>query len=163
VDISALKSKTLFLMSILMFIGASPGSTGGGIKTTTFFILILSIITILRDQRFNTIFKRRIPYQVVNRAIAILVSAFGFVIAGTILLGFSENFSFIQVYFETVSAFGTVGLSTGITPHLSNFGKIVVMLCMFVGRLGPLTLVLAIKNAQSTRLVTYPEERVMVG
>jgi len=163
VDISALNPRTLFIMSILMFIGASPGSTGGGIKTTTFFILILSIITILRDQRFNTIYKRRIPYHVVNRAIAILVSAIGLVITGTLLLGFSEKFSFIQIYFETVSAFGTVGLSTGITPYLSGVGKVIVMICMFVGRLGPLTMVLAIKNVQSTRLVTYPEERVMVG
>jgi trk system potassium uptake protein TrkH len=163
VDIAALDPKTLFLMSILMFIGASPGSTGGGIKTTTFFTLILSIITILRDQRFNTIFKRRIPYQVVNRAIAILVSAMGLVIIGTIMLGFSEQFSFMEVYFETVSAFGTVGLSTGITPLLSDFGKIIVMITMFVGRLGPLTIVLAIRNVQGSRLVTYPEERVMVG
>ena len=163
VDISLVRSRTMFLMSILMFIGASPGSTGGGIKTTTFFILVLSIITILRDQRFNTIFKRRIPYAVVNRAIAILVSAVGFIILGTLLLSISERFGFMQLYFETVSAFGTVGLSTGITPGLSDFGKIVIMLMMFIGRLGPLTLVLAIRNVQSTRLVTYPEERVMVG
>jgi trk system potassium uptake protein TrkH len=151
------------MMSILMFIGASPGSTGGGIKTTTIFLLVLSIITILKDQRFNTIFKRRIPYQVVNRAVAILVSAIGFVIAGVLLLGFSEKFSFMEIYFETVSAFGTVGLSTGITPALSDFGKIVVMVCMLVGRIGPLTMVLAIRNVQRTRLITYPEERVMVG
>jgi trk system potassium uptake protein TrkH len=163
VDISALRPRTLFIMSILMIIGASPGSTGGGIKTTTFFILILSIITILRDQRFNTIFKRRIPYAVVNRAIAILVSAIGVIIFGTLLLSFSEGFTFNQIYFEIVSAFGTVGLSTGITPSLSDFGKIVIILVMFVGRLGPLTLVLAIRNVQGTKLVTYPEERVMVG
>jgi len=163
VDTSALRPRTLFVMSILMFIGASPGSTGGGIKTTTFFILILSIITILRDQRFNTIFKRRIPYAVINRAIAILVSAIGMIIFGTMLLSISEKFSFIQIYFETVSAFGTVGLSTGITPHLSDFGKIIIIVCMFIGRLGPLTMVLAIRNVQSPRLVTYPEERVMVG
>jgi trk system potassium uptake protein TrkH len=163
VDTSALRPRTLFVMSILMFIGASPGSTGGGIKTTTFFILILSIITILRDQRFNTIFKRRIPYAVINRAIAILVSAIGMIIFGTLLLSISEKFSFIQIYFETVSAFGTVGLSTGITSHLSDFGKIIIIVCMFIGRLGPLTMVLAIRNVQSTRLVTYPEERVMVG
>jgi trk system potassium uptake protein TrkH len=79
------------------------------------------------------------------------------------MLGFTENFSFIQTYFETVSAFGTVGLSTGITPNLSDYGKIIVMICMFIGRLGPLTMVLAIRNVQGTRLVTYPEERVMVG
>ena len=163
IDTSSLRSRTLFMMSILMFIGASPGSTGGGIKTTTIFLLVLSIITILKDQRFNTIFKRRIPYQVVNRAVAILVSAIGFVIAGVLLLGFSEKFSFMEIYFETVSAFGTVGLSTGITPALSDFGKIVVMICMLVGRIGPLTMVLAIRNVQRTRLITYPEERVMVG
>jgi trk system potassium uptake protein TrkH len=85
------------------------------------------------------------------------------IIFGTMLLSISEKFSFIQIYFETVSAFGTVGLSTGITPHLSDFGKIIIIVCMFIGRLGPLTMVLAIRNVQSTRLVTYPEERVMVG
>jgi len=163
VNIAGLRPITLFMMSILMFIGASPGSTGGGIKTTTFFILILSIITILRDQRFNTIFRRRIPFQVVNRAFAILVAAIALVILGTLLLGFTEKFTFIQIYFETISAFGTVGLSTGITPHLSDFGKIVIMLMMFVGRIGPLTMVLAIRNLQRTKLVTFPEERVMVG
>lgn len=163
VDTSSLRPITLFMMSTLMFIGASPGSTGGGIKTTTFFILVLSIITILRDQRFNTIFRRRIPFGVVNRAFAILVSALSLIIAGTLLLGLTERFSLIQIFFETVSAFGTVGLSTGITPHLSDFGKIVIMVSMFVGRLGPLTMVLAIRNLQRTKLVTYPEERVMVG
>ncbi len=163
VDISGLRVRTLFMLSTLMFIGASPGSTGGGIKTTTFFILILTIFTILKDQRFNTIYKRRIPFQVVNRAIAILVSAVGFVIFGGLMLGFSEKFPFTQILFETVSAFGTVGLSTGITPLLSDFGKVILMLSMFVGRIGPLTLVLAIRNTQSTRLITYPEERVMVG
>ena len=146
-----------------MFIGASPGSTGGGIKTTTFFVLILSIITLRREQRFNTIFKRRIPYQVVNRCFAIVVCALGLVIAGVLLLGLSEEFGFMQIFFETVSAFGTVGLSTGITPQLSNFGKAVIMVCMFTGRLGPLTLVIATRNVTSSRLVTYPEERIMVG
>ena len=163
VDTAALRPITLFMMSILMFIGASPGSTGGGIKTTTFFVLVLSIITILRDQRFNTIFKRRIPFMVVNRAFAIMVAAISFIILCTLLLGYSQDFEFMQIYFETVSAFGTVGLSTGITPTLSDFGKIVIMVCMFVGRIGPLTMVLAIRNLQGTKLVTYPEERIMVG
>jgi len=163
VDISALRPITLFALSILMFIGASPGSTGGGIKTTTFFILILSIVTILRDRRFNTVFNRRIPFQVVNRAFAILVSALGIVVLATLLLGVFENFSFPQLYFEVVSAFGTVGLSTGITPYLTDAGKIIIMLLMFIGRLGPLTIVLAVGAQPTTRLVTYPEEQVMVG
>ena len=163
VDTSKLRPITLFMMSIFMFIGASPGSTGGGIKTTTFFILILSIITILRDQRFNTIFNRRIPYQVVNRAFAILVSAMVMVITTIVLLGLTQMASFIKIYFESISAFGTVGLSTGITSGLTDFGKIIIIITMFTGRIGPLTMVLAIRNVQSTRLVTYPEERVMVG
>jgi len=163
VDTEKLRPITLFMMSIFMFIGASPGSTGGGIKTTTFFILILSIITILRDQRFNTIFNRRIPYQVVNRAFAILVSAMVLVITTIVLLGLTQMASFIDLYFESISAFGTVGLSAGITSGLTDFGKIIIIITMFTGRIGPLTLVLAIRNVQSTRLVTYPEERVMVG
>jgi trk system potassium uptake protein TrkH len=163
VDTAQLRPVTLFMMSILMFIGASPGSTGGGIKTTTFFVLMLSIVTLLRDQRFNMIFQRRIPFAVVNRAFAIMVASVLVIIMGILLLGYSQNFTFMQIYFETVSAFGTVGLSTGITPHLSDFGKIVIMLIMFVGRIGPLTMVLAIRNLQGTRLVLYPEERIMVG
>ena len=163
VDIGSLRSVTLLTLIILMFIGASPGGTGGGIKTTTFFILVLSIITILRDQRFNTIFKRRIPYAVVNRAFAILVTAAGLVIGATLIMGFSEKFTVVQLLFETASAFGTVGLSTGITTSLSDFGKVVIILLMFVGRIGPLTLVLAVGTRPRTRLVTYPEERVMVG
>jgi trk system potassium uptake protein TrkH len=151
------------MLVILMFIGASPGGTGGGIKTTTIFILVLSIVTILRDQRFNTIFKRRIPYAVVNRAFAILVTAAALVMGATLIMGFSEKFTAVQLLFETVSAFGTVGLSTGITPSLSDVGKVVIMLLMFVGRIGPLTLVLAVGTRPHTRLVTYPEERVMVG
>jgi len=163
VDTGSLRPITLFMMSILMFIGASPGSTGGGIKTTTVFILFLSIVTILRDQRFNTIFNRRIPYQVVNRAFAILVSGTTLVIIYTLSLGLIENFPFMKIYYETVSAFGTVGLSTGITPQLSDLGKIIIMITMFTGRIGPLTMVLAIRNIQRSKLVTYPEERVMVG
>jgi trk system potassium uptake protein TrkH len=163
VNTGLLKPFTLFMMSLFMFVGASPGSTGGGIKTTTFFVLLLSIITISRDQRFNTVFQRRIPYRVVNRSCAIVGCCLGLVIAGTLLLGLSEGFGFVPVFFETVSAFGTVGLSTGITPQLSDFGKIVIMVCMFSGRLGPLTLVVATRNVASTRLVTYPEEHIMVG
>jgi trk system potassium uptake protein len=163
VDIGSLRSITLFSMIMLMFIGASPGGTGGGIKTTTFFILALSIVTILRDQRFNTIFKRRIPFAVVNRAFAILVTSAALVLVGTLLIGVSDKFTALQLLFETTSAFGTVGLSTGITGSLSDFGKIVIIFCMFVGRIGPLTLVLAIGTRPVSRLVTYPEERVMVG
>ncbi|MFW6138781.1 MAG: TrkH family potassium uptake protein [Spirochaetota bacterium] len=163
IDTGLLRPITLFMLSILMFIGASPGSTGGGIKTTTFFILVLSIITIFRDQRFNTIFRRRIPFQVVNRAFAILIASMGVVIGSTLLLGVFEDFSFIRIYFEAVSAFGTVGLTTGITPHLSDLGKIIIMLTMFTGRLGPLTMVLAVRNLQRTAPVLYPTERLMVG
>jgi len=163
VDIGSLRSITLFSMIMLMFVGASPGGTGGGIKTTTFFILALSIVTILRDQRFNTIFKRRIPFAVVNRAFAILVTSAAVVLMGTLLIGVSDKFTALQLLFETASAFGTVGLSTGITGALSDFGKIVIIFCMFVGRIGPLTLVLAIGTRPVSRLVTYPEERVMVG
>ena len=163
VNTGALNPFTLFMLTFFMFIGASPGSTGGGIKTTTFFVLLLSIVTISRDRRFNTVLGRRIPYRVVNRSFAIMVCSIGLVIGGTLLLGFSENFGFMPVFFETVSAFGTVGLSAGITPRLSDFGKVVIMICMFAGRLGPLTLVVATRNVASTRLVTYPEEHIMVG
>jgi trk system potassium uptake protein TrkH len=106
---------------------------------------------------------RRIPYAVVNRAFAILVTSAALVIAATLIMGFSEKFTAVQLLFETTSAFGTVGLSTGITSSLSDFSKVVIILLMFVGRIGSLTLVLAVGTKPRTRLVTYPEERIMVG
>ncbi|MEG0863658.1 MAG: potassium transporter TrkG [Clostridia bacterium] len=152
----------LFTLTILMFIGASPGSTGGGIKTSTMFTLLMSVRGIVSNRRPGA-FKRTIAHEVVEKAFTILLlSAFVVCIATFALCVLEPSCTFQQVLFEVVSAFGTVGLSTGITPALSDAAKLVLVLVMFIGRLGPLTIVLlgAGNNEPGAR---YSEEAVTVG
>lgn len=172
VDFSLLAPETLFLVIILMFIGASPGSTGGGVKTTT-----LGVLAALMKSRFTgrekvSLFKRTIPEDVVARSLIILVSSFIVVILFVMILLVSESGEmafmerrgrFIDILFEAVSAFGTVGLSTGLTSALSDGGKMAVTLLMFIGRLGPLTIALAIGKKYAQGKFQYSEERVMTG
>ncbi|MEG0271437.1 MAG: potassium transporter TrkG, partial [Clostridia bacterium] len=152
----------LFTLTILMFIGASPGSTGGGIKTSTMFTLLMSVRGIISNRRPGA-FKRTIAHEVVEKAFTILLlSAFVVCIATFALCVLEPSCTFQQVLFEVVSAFGTVGLSTGITPALSDAAKLILVLVMFIGRLGPLTIVLlgAGNNEPGAR---YSEEAVTVG
>ena len=152
----------LFVLIILMFIGASPGSTGGGIKTTTAFTLLKSIFSFATN-RGNTAFRRKIPSESVMKAFLITTLALGLVCINTLLICIAEpKLTFMQVLFEVVSGFGTVGLSTGITPYLTDFSKLVLCLTMFVGRLGPLT-VACIWSYQPASHVSYVEERVTIG
>jgi trk system potassium uptake protein TrkH len=150
-------------MIILMFIGASPGSTGGGIKTTTFAILILSIKSILSGKEDIEVFKRTIPSSGVLKALALLVGGLILVIFIFGLLLFFEQKPYLPLLFETVSAFGTVGLSTGVTPDLTNTGKFLITVLMYCGRIGPLTLALALAKASTRRYFSYPEARVLIG
>ncbi|MBF0297310.1 MAG: Trk family potassium uptake protein, partial [Oligoflexia bacterium] len=165
IPLSNLHNYTIYLMGILMFIGGSPGSTAGGIKTSTFATLIFSIKSMLRGGERVEIFNRTIPQYVVVKSIAItimsamLVGLFIFMILKT-----DGQQSFLSIYFEVLSAFGTVGLSLGITPYLSVAGKLTIALLMFIGRVGPLTLALAIGNkTKFTGKVEYPEGRIMIG
>jgi trk system potassium uptake protein TrkH len=163
VNISALESATLFFMIILMFIGASPSSTGGGIKTTTVSLLAAAIIALIRGRQDVELFHRRIDRTIVYKAFAIGFMATMLVIFVTMALCITETAPFLNILFEVVSAFGTVGLTTGITPQLTVPGKIWIMFMMFVGRVGPVTLALALAMRQHRTLVHYPEGKVIIG
>ncbi len=160
---------TLVLLVFLMFVGASPGSTGGGIKTCTFAIVVAAAWAMSKNRDKVFMFGRTLPRTVVRRAILIFVLAIGWLLAATFLFSISERNALgagdlvIRSLFEVTSAFGTVGLSTGITPCLSVFGKVLIIITMFVGRIGPLTMALAIALEEGKVGYSYPEEKVMVG
>ncbi|WP_353892655.1 TrkH family potassium uptake protein [Proteinivorax hydrogeniformans] len=163
IDTGSLEAGTLFFMLLLMFIGASPASTGGGIKTTTFGVLLVAVYAIIKGGDEVNLMNRRIPYHIVLKGLSIIV--IGLIVVGTvtIVLSQTENQEFMNVFFEVVSAFGTVGLSTGITSELTTFGKGIIIVVMFMGRVGPLTLALALGRRYSKSKIRYPEERVLVG
>jgi len=154
---------TLLLMMVLMFIGASPGGTGGGIKTTTFTLICATIWATLRDQKNTIIAERKIPAEVIRKAFAIFFLSVSVIAVGTFFLDGFEPFSLLQLGFEVFSAFGTVGLSTGITPHLSSAGKIVIITVMFIGRVGALSLLLGLSPERPKTTLEYPKEGVSIG
>jgi trk system potassium uptake protein len=154
---------TLFFLLTLMFIGASPASTGGGIKTTTFVTLALTVINTVRGNQDVVIGRRRLPHDLVMRSLAVTCIAFSLIVLATLVLTMTENKEFMAVLFEVVSAFGTVGLSAGLTPGLTPFGRIIIIFIMFTGRVGPLTIAFALAKKKSETGIRYPEERIMVG
>ncbi|HEX30092.1 TPA: hypothetical protein ENG04_08435 [Candidatus Poribacteria bacterium] len=164
VKIAALSNASLFLLICLMFIGASPGGTGGGVKTSTFAIAIGFLIANLRGRRSVEMFGRKIPGEVTSKAFSILIiSILLIAVNGFLLLWVERGHKPLEVIFELFSAFGTVGLSMGITPHLSTLGKVIIMVTMFTGRIGPLTLALALGERRRGGEFEYPGEEVMVG
>lgn len=163
IDMTALSNGTLFIMIILMFIGASPGSTGGGIKTTTAAILFSTARSWLSGKDVPELFERTIPQDAVQKSFALLFIAQAAVAVVAFLLFITEKAPFINILFEVVSAFGTVGLSTGLTPHLSDAGKLIISFMMYMGRIGPLTLALLVGQKAIKRYYYYPEEKVMIG
>jgi trk system potassium uptake protein TrkH len=172
VDYGQMASQTLFFTIFLMFVGASPGSTGGGIKTTTFGLLVALVVARWRGRGRASVFRRTIPHAVMDRALLLAMVAWALVSFAIGLLAvvetgdapyFHEQPRFVAMMFEAVSAFGTVGLSTGITPTLAAGSKLVLIALMFVGRVGPLTLVLAIGPREQRGRFRYAEENVMVG
>ncbi|MGA8264554.1 MAG: potassium transporter TrkG, partial [Ignavibacteriaceae bacterium] len=163
VDIGSMTSSSLFIIIILMFIGASPGSTGGGIKTTSFGILIKHIFSVLRGKSETDIFKRKIKVDTVTNVFVLTGIAVIWISVAVIILSYTEKTGYLRILFETVSAYGTVGLSTGITSGLSFTGKIVLTLTMFMGRVGPLALGFSLLNGANTNGYSYPEEEVLIG
>ena len=163
VPLGDLRSSTIFISCILMFIGASPGSTGGGIKTTTFGVIMFYVIGIAKKKENIEVFNRRIDWEILNRALAILVIAITYVAFIITCILVIDNFSMEQVVFEVISAFGTVGLTLGITPNLSVISKLLIIITMFVGRLGPLTFALAIGASKKRAISKYPKENKLVG
>ena len=143
-DTGALIDSTLFVVMALMFIGGASGSTAGGIKVNTFSVLLIAIASTVRGEPSATAFGRRIKHAVVYRALAVLLLSLAFVFLIGLGLTLTTQATFVQTLFEAISAFGTVGASTGITPDLSDPARLITVFAMFVGRLGPLTLVLAL-------------------
>jgi trk system potassium uptake protein len=164
VDISAVSVPMLLIMMMLMFIGASPGSMGGGIKTTTFTVIILSVWATIVGKKNIEIGKRTIPHSASYKAFAVFTFAVGFNILFLIILSISDaQFDIVRLAFEQVSAFATVGLSTGITSGLSDVGKTVIILSMYIGRVGTLTLALAISTRATSTAYKYPDTHLAIG
>ncbi|NLI56651.1 Trk family potassium uptake protein [bacterium] len=153
---------TLLLLILFMFIGASPGGTGGGIKTSTFAIILMNIKNIIKGREGVTVYERSVDSPTVKKSYLIFTASIFLIFLSTFLLSITEKFGLINILFEVTSAFGTVGLSTGITPYLSPFGKIIIMFTMFAGRVGILSILtsISVKKPQRTYL---PEDKVMVG
>ena len=152
----------LLVLAVLMFIGASPGSTGGGIKTSTFFVLLRGIRSSAANQTEKA-FHYAIPREAFRKAAVITLLALGVVVAGTYLMGiFEGELPLMDILFEVTSAFGTVGLSTGITPDLTDASKILSVIIMYIGRLGPLTIASLWHFSKGER-VRYPEGNITIG
>ncbi|MFE4703929.1 TrkH family potassium uptake protein [Peribacillus simplex] len=162
-NVSDFSEPTLLLLSILMFIGASPSSVGGGIRTTTLAIMILFLWNFMRGRRSIKVFKREIHPDDIRKATAVMIMGSLLCIIAVFILSITENFTLMQIIFEVCSAFGSVGLSMGITPELSNTGKIVIMIIMFIGRVGITSLLYIIGHKEVTENFHYPKERVIIG
>ena len=172
VDMSALTNPSIFVTILLMFIGASPGSCGGGVKTTTFAVFATMAVGSLSRDEEPSFQRRSFGPVTVRSAVTLIVLSAGIVLAGALFLMFVEGQGaalstarpqFVELLFETVSAFATVGLSTGITPTLTGVGKLCLILLMFVGRVGPLGLVSATLRGGVDPAVQYPAEDVQIG
>jgi trk system potassium uptake protein TrkH len=163
VDTAALTELSLFITIILMFVGASPASTGGGVKTSTFALLVLSIRATIRKREEVEVFYRTVPRETVHKALVIIALSFSLINFFTIALLLTDEVRFLPAMFEVVSAFGTVGLSMGLTPSLTAAGKVIIIMVMFIGRIGPLTMALALGEQRDRVRFAYPTERVMVG
>ena len=164
VDFSFFSVPAALLIILLMFIGASPGSTGGGIKTTTIGVFAASLFSILSGKNRIELFHKSISQTVLNRALVII--AFSIMVAGSsiFLLTITEKAPLLDIVFEEISAYATVGLSRGLTPALSNAGRLIITLSMLIGRVGALTLAFAIIRPKDQARVEFPQERsLMVG
>lgn len=162
-DVTQLSSPTLLLMSILMFIGASPSSVGGGIRTTTFAIVSLFLIAFAKGKRSIKVFNREIYESDISKAFAVMTVAVGLCFLAIFTLSITEGQPLLMIVFEVCSAFGTDGYSMGMTPSLTSTGKWIIMLLMFIGRIGLLSFLLMIGGKEKEAPLRYPKERVIIG
>ncbi len=149
-----------------MFVGGSPSSTAGGAKTTTVATLFIAVRSIILGREDSNAFHRRIPQDAIRNAMAVFSVSMALVVLVTLCLTVTEStHSLMEILFETISAFATVGLSLGMTPDLSDFGKLLLSLTMFAGRIGPITLVMALSGVKETSrtLYHYPEDKITIG
>ncbi|MEH2128192.1 TrkH family potassium uptake protein [Nostoc sp.] len=164
IDISKMTTAGLFITIALMFIGASPGGTGGGMKTTTLRVLTSCTKTILRGKEEVLLYDRKIAITLILKAVGVLVGSVATVILATILISLTDpTLDFIQILFEVVSAFATVGLSTGITGTISTAAKLILIVTMYVGRVGVLLFMSAVLGDPRPTRIHYPEENLLVG
>lgn len=153
-----------FLTIILMFIGGSPGSTAGGIKTSTAGLIIMTAISVIKGRGDAEIFHKRIGKELVYKALAIVLLALGLVVTVTMILSITEKGASLEyLLYETTSAFGTVGLTLGLTPKLSFIGKLIISFTMYCGRVGPLTIFIALAKKGTTNSIKYPEDKILIG
>ncbi|OPX27588.1 MAG: hypothetical protein B1H06_04665 [Candidatus Cloacimonas sp. 4484_143] len=163
IDTANLSKGSSFVSGILMFIGASPGSTGGGVKTTALVVVFVAVIAMFRGHKDVNIFKRKVSENIIKRVMALVAASIAFLALMIFLLLLFEPFTFEKITFEAISAFGTVGLSMGITSRLSDAGQIIIVLLMYIGRVGPLTLMFAISQTKDRSYFTFTEEKISIG
>ncbi|MBM7540280.1 TrkH family potassium uptake protein [Amphibacillus cookii] len=161
-DYSAMNEGSLLLTVLLMFIGAGSASTGSGVKLTTFIIIIFAVFSYLRGRNEVHLFRCRIPLDIVHRSLSIIIISLFFIFGAIFTLSITENLPTFAIVFEAFSAFGTVGLSVGITDQLSSIGKPIIMLLMFIGRVGPLTIAFALARSSKPR-ISYPKGEIFTG
>ncbi|HOP28220.1 MAG TPA: TrkH family potassium uptake protein [Spirochaetota bacterium] len=167
VDIGSLRDSTLSVMMLLMFIGGSPGSIAGGIKTTTFAVIAGMVISKFRGKNQVIFWDRAVNNEIINKSMTLVILAFIFIYASTISIlsvhSFDAKNSFLQVIFEVVSAFGTVGLSTGITQHFPDMSKLLLSLVMLIGRVGPFAIITALTVNRKAADIHIADENIMIG
>jgi trk system potassium uptake protein len=163
VDYASMREPTLLLQTGLMFVGTAPTSTGGGVRITTLALLFLLIVSLVRGGGQVTAFRRALPQALIAKAFVVLALSTLLVVAGTLALMVSDELSLLPAMFEVTSAFGTAGLSLGVTPGLSPFGKTLIAVVMFLGRVGPITILVALAARQRPPLYKLPEEDIAIG
>jgi trk system potassium uptake protein TrkH len=163
-NLNILAPASIFILLILMFIGASPGSTGGGVKTSSLGLVFAYLRSRIRGSENVNLFYRNIPSRTIEKSFLVIFLALALTsLSFMLLLSFEKDFQPIELLFETLSAFSTVGLSMGATPQLSLASKLVIIITMFIGRIGPLSILVALSRRESKADFQYPEENIMIG
>ena len=168
VDYAEMRDPTLVVQALLMFIGTAPTSTGGGVKVTTVALVFLTALSQVKGQHRITLFRRELPRALiaralVARALAVLALSTVLIVLGTLTIMISDGLTLLPALFEITSAFGTTGLSLDVTPNLSPFGKVFVAVIMFLGRVGPITFIVAMTARQRPMRYKYPQEDIAIG
>jgi trk system potassium uptake protein len=163
VDYAQMRQPTLLVQIVLMFVGTAPSSTGGGVRVTTLVLLFLIVYSQAKGGEEVRVFRRTLPRRLIAKALTVLTLATLLVIVGTLALMVSDELPLLPALFEVTSAFGTAGLSLGVTPELSAFAKVLVAAIMLAGRVGPLVLLLALSSRQRPINSRYPEEGIALG
>lgn len=166
IDTTQMSMASTVITIILMYIGASPGSTGGGIKTSTFAILVMTVVAVVKGREDTEILGKRIPKDIIYRAFSIVAISLTILLIDVLILSITEKEAqLVETMYEATSAFGTVGLSLNFSPRLTSIGRIIILITMYIGRVGPLTLAFAFaqKQLKNNATVKYPEDRVLIG